>query len=160
MLAAACTTVPPSLPMTSDRLSGRLAVRVDSAPPQATNAMFELRGDARVGELDLSTPLGSVLARARWSPATVELATPRETRRYDNLDAIAQDVLGEPLPMAALFDWLRGRPWPDAGSAPLAGGPGFSQLGWTIDLARRAEGWIVARRERAPAVTVRAQVDR
>lgn len=158
-LCGACTTLPPP-PAAGDVLSGRLAVRIEGDKPQSTTAAFELRGDARAGELDLSTPLGSMLARARWSPGAVELVTPRETRRYVTLDGVAEDVLGEPLPMAALFDWLRGRPWPGATSEPLAGEAGFSQLGWTVSLARQAEGWIVARRAQPPAVTVRAQVER
>jgi outer membrane lipoprotein LolB len=68
-------------------------------------------------------------------------------------------VLGETLPLAALFDWLRGRPWPGAPSRPVAAPPGFEQLGWRVDLARFAEGQVDARRDRAPAVNVRARLD-
>lgn len=61
------------------------------------------------------------------------------------------------LPLAALFDWLRGRPWPRAESQ--ARPDGFEQLGWVVDLSRRAEGWLLARREEAPEVTVRVRLD-
>jgi outer membrane lipoprotein LolB len=61
------------------------------------------------------------------------------------------------LPLAALFDWLRGRPWPRAVSQARSGG--FEQLGWVVDLSRRAEGWLLVRREAAPEVTVRVLLD-
>ena len=36
---------------------------------------------------------------------------------YADLDALAAAALGEGVPMLALFDWLRGRPWAGAPSA-------------------------------------------
>jgi len=68
-----------------------------------------------------------MLAQARWAPGQVVLATPQGERRFDDLDGLTREVLGESLPLAALFDWLRGRPWPGAASRPLAapGGAGF-----------------------------------
>jgi outer membrane lipoprotein LolB len=38
--------------------------------------------------------------------------------------------------------------------------PGFEQLGWSVNLARFDEAWVTARRAQAPAVTVRAKLDR
>ncbi len=162
----ACASVPRGAqPFVADTLSGRLAVRVDAsdgAPARSENAVFELRGNAQAGQLNLSTPLGSVLAQARWAQGTVVLATPQGERRFADLDSLTQEVLGESVPVAALFDWLRGRPWPDAASvgrvAPAE--PGFSQLGWSVSLARFDDGLVVAKRESAPAVTVRAKLDR
>ena len=124
-------------------------------------AAFELQGSAESGTLNLSTPLGSVLAQARWSPGNVVLATPQGENRFADLDALTREVLGEPLPVAALFDWLRGRPWPGAASRTTAAPaePGFEQLGWVVSLARFSEAWVVARRDRAPVVTVRAKLD-
>jgi len=162
----ACATPPISTDnLTSDTLAGRMTVRVDAtASSEARNvtAAFELQGNAKQGRLDLSTPLGSTLARARWSPDRVALVTPRGETRFDSLDALTREVLGESLPVAALFDWLRGRPWPGAAStrsAPPAE-PGFQQLGWVVSLTRFDEGLIAARRDQAPAVTVRAKLDR
>ena len=60
--------------------------------------------------------------------------------------------------MAALIDWLRARAWPGAPSATRDGG--FEQLGWRVDLSRFAEGWVVAARDAAPAVSVRARLER
>jgi outer membrane lipoprotein LolB len=166
MLLGACAVVTPADPDGSaDMLSGRLAVRVDGADNAAArslSASFELRGDAASGRLNLSSPLGSVLAQARWSPSMVVLATPQGETRFADLDALTCQMLGESLPIAALFDWLRGRPWPDAPStatvAPAE--PGFEQLGWVVNLARFDDAWVIAQRASAPVVTVRVKIDR
>ena len=164
LLLAACATLPPP-EAAGDVLGGRLAVRVDAGadtPARSESATFELRGDAQRGRLDLSTPLGSMVAQARWEPAAVRLVTPQGERRFADLDALTREVLGESVPVAALFDWLRGRPWPGAASTSsnVPGARGFTQLGWNVDLGRFDEGWVIARRESAPAVTVRAKLER
>ena len=165
LLIGACTTVPPAPTATSDTLSGRLALRVEaigSASPRAFSAAFDLRGDAQAGTLGLSTPLGSMLAEARWSPAEVVLATPQGTRRFSTLEELTREVLGESVPIEAWFDWLRGRPWSGAASAASSTStPGFAQLGWQVDLGRFDEGTIVAKRDSPPpTVTVRIRLDR
>jgi outer membrane lipoprotein LolB len=141
-------------------LSGRLSVRVDSDPVRALSAAFELSGSAREGAMALTSPLGNTLAQARWKPGDVVLETPGSSQRYPDLDTLAEQALGERVPLAALFDWLRGRPWSGARSEPLTDGEaGFSQLGWRVGLARYAEGWVEARRAAPPAVTMRARLD-
>jgi outer membrane lipoprotein LolB len=145
-----------------DSLSGRLAVRVDGfegAAPRSLSAGFELSGGPRAGRLNLSTPLGSMLAQARWAPGAVVLATPQGETSFSDLDALTREVLGESVPVAALFDWLHGRPWAGAPSTATAA-PGFTQLGWVVDLARLDDAWVIARRDQPPAVTVRAKLDR
>ena len=172
LVAAACTTVPPAPSEASNVLSGRLALRVEplaNEAPRSVSAAFDLRGDSRAGTLGLSTPLGSMLAQARWSPAEVVLTTPRETRRFASLDALTREALGESVPIEAWFDWLRGRPWPGAPSTPLEAAPtpssnpptpGFRQLGWRVDLSQFGAGTIAAVREApAPIVTVRIRLD-
>ena len=93
-----------------------------------------------------------MLAQARWSPGEVVLvdAAGRDAR-FADLDALTREVLGESVPVEAWFDWLRGRPWPGAPSTPQAAAPAFEQLGWRVDLARFAEGWIAATRDSAGA---------
>jgi outer membrane lipoprotein LolB len=156
LLLAACASLSPP---TGDWLSGRLSVRVEGAAPKSVSAAFDLRGDSTTGQLDLTTPLGTTIAQARWSPGEVRLITSDGETHFDDLNTLSREVLGESVPMAALFDWLRGRPWPQAPSQPIAGG-GFEQLGWEIDLARYAEGWVSARRIAEPPVTVRARLDK
>jgi outer membrane lipoprotein LolB len=166
LLLCACASVPkPPAVMSGELLSGRMSVQVDAAggsAPRAMSAAFELEGDAGIGRFGLVTPLGTVVAQARWQPGEVVLVTTQGETRFADLDALTRQVLGEPLPVAALFDWLRGRPWPGAASAlavPPAE-PGFEQLGWSVNLARFDEAWVTARRDKAPAVMVRAKIDR
>ena len=164
LLVAACASVP-TAPTSGDALSGRLAVKVDAwngAAPRSVSAAFELQGDPKTGRLNLSTPLGSVLAQARWSPGSVVLVTPQGERQFADLDDLTSEVLGESLPVPALFDWLRGRPWPGAVSTATTppAERGFEQLGWTVNLARFDEAWVVATRAQPPVVTVRAKLDR
>ena len=152
-----CATIARPAP----ELAGRLAVRVEAfegAPARSLSTQFELRGDAQAGELQLTTPLGSTAAQARWRPGAAELTTADGTRNFADLDALASELLGEALPLAALIEWLRGRPW--AGASSVASDKGFEQLGWRIDLSRFAEGWVLAGRERAPALSVRARLEK
>ncbi len=140
--------------------TGRLALRVEASPergPQSLSAAFELRGDGREGELKLLSPLGTQLAAARWAPALAVLATADGERRFESLDALSREALGEPLPLAALPDWLAGRPW--RGAPHAARDDGFEQLGWAVVTAALAEGQVSARRAAAPAVTLRVRLD-
>jgi outer membrane lipoprotein LolB len=165
-LLGACASVPgPQLAAPATTLAGRMSVHVAAAPgaqARDVTATFDLQGTPEQGKLDLSTPLGTVLAQARWSPGRVALVTPQGETRFASLDELTREVLGESLPVAALFDWLRGRPWPGAPSTPNAAAAerGFSQLGWSVSLARFDEGLIAAQRALPPAVTVRAKLDR
>ena len=145
-------------------LAGRLAVSVAASGGIAARSMtaaFELSGSDRAGQFSLASPLGSVLAQARWSADGAVLDTPKGQTRFDDLGALTREMLGEELPVRAWFDWLRGRPWPGATSAPRVSAPepGFDQLGWTIDLSRFEAARVEARREQSPAVVVRVQLE-
>lgn len=159
-MLSACASLTPPHAQGSQLLSGRLSLRVDSEPVRAFSAAFELSGDAQAGALVLSSPLGATLAQARWAPGEAVLETPGTRARYTDLDTLAEQALGERVPLAALFDWLRGRPWAEVPSEGLpAGEPGFTQMGWRVGLARFSEGWVDARRAAAPVVTMRARLD-
>lgn len=160
LVLVGCATRPPITE--PGQISGRLSVRVAATADtgeRAANMAFELRGNPTAGEIDFSTALGTVVARARWSADRVVLVTSQGERRFDDLDSLSREALGEAVPVAALFDWLRGRAWPGAPSEPDAGGAGFRQLGWQVDLAAYDKGQVIARRSRPPAVTVRAVID-
>jgi len=173
-MLAGCASVAPRPPADAAasaaagelHLSGRLSVQVEGAndrPGSGGNASFDLGGSPARGVLELGTPLGSLVARARWDRAAGEalLETPGHERRFDDLDALTREMLGEAVPVEALFDWLQGRAWAGAPSTPLpeAGNVGFEQLGWRVDLRRYADGLIVATRGGDRAVTLRAHVD-
>ena len=155
---SACASVPRE---DAGWISGRLGLSVaaqDAQPAQQFSAGFELRGDGSSGELRLYTPLGTQIAAAQWAPGHATLRRAEGERSFADLDALALDALGEPVPLAALPDWLAGRAW---GAAPSsANAVGFEQLGWSVDLSARAEGRIVARRAAPPAVVLRVQLER
>ena len=159
-LLAACATPPPT-PGEPVWTSGRISIRIAADASQAAQSIsvaFELRGDGQSGELRLNSPLGMRVAQARWAPGVAVLDTPEGERSFDTLDELSRQTLGEALPLAALPDWIAGRPWPAAPHRVQEGG--FEQLGWSVRLARQAEGWIDARREAPPEVVVRVRLDR
>jgi outer membrane lipoprotein LolB len=156
---AGCAT-PPRADDSGDWTSGRLSLRVEATPErpaQSMNAAFELRGSSQQGELRLVSPLGTQLAAARWQPGVVLLTTPEGEQRFATLEALSRQALGEAVPLAALPDWLAGRPWPEAPHRP--GPEGFEQLGWQVQTQRRAEGWVSARRATPPVVELRVRLE-
>jgi outer membrane lipoprotein LolB len=157
--ASVARVAPPEAAEGDLRLTGRLSVVVAGSTGKATggSAAFELLGNPAAGQLELISPLGTLAARASWAAGTARLQTPEDERRFDDLDALTRELLGEPVPVAALFDWLNGKPWPQAASTPTDSG--FEQLGWQIDLAKFGEGLIVAIRRAEPMVTLRARLD-
>ena len=159
-LLAGCAALAPPAGPASEVLSGRLSVRIDGQPARSVSAGFDLSGSERAGELLLTGPLGTTAARARWAPGQAVLSAGGQDSQHADLDALATAALGEPVPIAALFDWLRGRAWPGApATARDDRTAGFEQLGWQVNLARWAEGWVEAVRSAPPAITVRAKLD-
>ena len=139
---------------------GRLLVRVDattSQDAQSASAAFELRGSGNSGELRLNSPLGTRVATATWSPGRARLTTMDGDRSYASLDELSRQALGQPLPLAALPDWLAGRPWPEAAHQTTP--EGFDQLGWQVNTVQRTQGLVEARRAAAPAVLLRVRLD-
>ena len=160
---AACATPPAPVDRSTTSVSGRLSIQVDASPGQPANrftAAFDLTGTAEQGQLQLNSPLGVTLASAQWGSNEALLVTPRGERRFPDLEALSREALGESLPLRALPDWLKGRPWPGAPSQALASNtPGFDQLDWRIDLSRFGEGWVSADRRSAPVVALRVRLD-
>lgn len=116
--------------------SGRLALKIDSQPPQSFSAAFELNGSVQQGSLTLSTPLGSTLALLAWTPQNATLKSPRENQQFASVDALVAHVTGTNIPAQALFDWLQGK--------------NTANAGWQADLSQHASGRIVARQTRPP----------
>ncbi|MGE0333490.1 MAG: lipoprotein insertase outer membrane protein LolB [Ramlibacter sp.] len=149
LLGAGCATPPPSADRGTAQgpWSGRLALRLDSTPPQSFTAAFELKGRAEAGELALRTPLGNTAAQLTWAPGKATLRSGSDVQDFDSLDALAAHATGTPLPVAALFDWLAGVPTQAAG--------------WSADLTELPTGRLQARRTApAPAADLRLVLDR
>jgi outer membrane lipoprotein LolB len=150
----------PDLAHLARHSSGRIAIRVEGDASKSMSAGFDLRGDARVGLLELSSPLGTQIARATWQPGNVELVTTDGRRRYAALDELAEDAFGQPVPLLALLDWLKGRAWQGAPTTPLSGEAGHVQMGWEVRLGRFADGVIVARRMTPePVITLNVRLE-
>jgi outer membrane lipoprotein LolB len=170
VLLQACATHPP--PLAGHVYTGRLAVRTDAAthlPARSVTGQFELSGNASDGQLVLTSPIGTTVARARWSdpagalgePARIELEADGATTRYATLEQMMQRALGDQLPLAAMFDWLGGRPWPAAPVQRGADGRSFDQLGWHVDLSQLDDNRLIdaQRALPAPALHVRVKLD-
>jgi len=167
---AACATHPP--PLAGVVYTGKLAVRSEAAGDQAARSdsgQFELSGSPSEGQLVLTSPIGVAVARASWShpagihgePGQIELEANGRTLRFDSLDAMTQEAIGQRLPLAAMFDWLAGRPWPGAPATRAPDGGSFEQLGWHVDLASFAPSQLIVADRTAPppALHVRVKLD-
>jgi outer membrane lipoprotein LolB len=148
VLLEACVQLPPAPDIwaSSQAWSGRLSLQVQSESPQSFSANFELKGSPQRGELTLSSPLGNVLLAARWSPAEALLYTGNEPRRFRSIDELIEQSTGTSLPVSALFAWL--------------GGIEDAATGWKVDLTRRPEGRISARRTTPQLSDLRIILDR
>lgn len=123
--------------------SGRISVRTTGAgfqTPQQFSAGFVLTGSATKGELSLDTPLGTTLAKARWAPGMAELTQGGNTQAYASIDDMTTALTGEPLPLAALFQWLQGE--------------ASAVNGWTPNLTQHAQGRISATRQQPSGDTL------
>ena len=116
--------------------SGRLALQVEGNQSQSFSAGFELKGNASAGELTLFSPLGSALAVLAWAPGSATLRNNGQVRKFPSVEALVENATGSDIPVAALFDWLRGTQTPVAG--------------WQADLSRLPEGRLHARRLTPP----------
>lgn len=112
--------------------TGRISLQVQSEPAQAFFAGFELKGSAAQGELTLNSPLGNSLAVLRWSAEEAVLDSGNQIQRFATVGELIEKATGAALPVAALFDWLRGK--------------NTAADGWTADLTQQAEGRISASR--------------
>ncbi len=170
LMLQACVSHPPPLP--GHVYTGRLAVRTDTAPnlpARSVTGQFELSGNASSGQLVLTSPIGTTVARARWSdpvgtqgtPSKIELEADGGTTRYATLEDMMQRAIGDQLPLPAMFDWLSGRPWPDAPVRRGADGKTFDQLGWHVDLSQLADNRLIdaQRPLPAPVLHVRVKLD-
>ena len=112
--------------------AGRISLQLQSEPPQAFFAGFELNGQADKGELTLISPLGSILGIMRWAPGMAVLEQGSSTQRFASTDDLLAHATGAAVPISALFDWLAGKNT----SAP----------GWEADLSQQTKGRITAKR--------------
>jgi outer membrane lipoprotein LolB len=149
LLAGCATPSKPSGPVDAQNgpWSGRLALQVEDKPGDSFSAGFELKGNAGAGELTLYSPLGGTLAQLSWGQGSATLRTGSETRQFPSVDSLIAHATGTPIPVAALFDWLRGT----ATRVP----------GWRPDLTQLGQGRLFAKRlEPRPEADLRLVLER
>lgn len=111
-LLTACASSPVAPPERS--YSGRFAATAAlGGETQNVSGRFslEVRGAQQV--FDLATPIGTTVARVEIGPDGARARGPQlEEVRGDSADALAERLLGWPLPVDGLSDWIEGRPVP------------------------------------------------
>lgn len=169
-LVSACTTT--TLPPADRAYTGRFSATTSLGEQRQSVSgrfSFEIRGATQ--RLELSSPLGTTVARIDIDPdgARATGMQMQEVRGPD-ADALTEQLLGWPLPVSGLIEWIEGRPVPhraarierEAGRATL-----IEQDGWSIrlpeyfDTPRRPRRLVLERAAlaEAPAVTLRLVLD-
>ena len=169
-LLTACATSPRS---PADRAySGRFAVTTalgEQRESVSGRFSLEVRGPQQI--LEVASPLGTTVARIEIEPGGARATGARmQEVRGANADALTEQLLGWPLPVSGLADWIEGRPVPQRSARIERDGDRIvliEQDGWVIRLSEYLEGTARPRRlvlERpagvdTPSVTLRLIVD-
>lgn len=145
-LLAACATPERIAPDgdTAFQRTGRFSVTVEhvDGTRDAVQGGFAWLDTGTTLTLDLSNPLGSTLARVTVNNGLATLTHSNGAQEYaPDADSLVDKVLGSPVPVAGLRDWLRGRTAAgvthdtetDSDTGQLAG---FVQNGWRVRLSR------------------------
>jgi outer membrane lipoprotein LolB len=142
MMAGSPARLPAQLP----EWQGRISVQVLGNTPTSMSASFLLRGDAKNGELDLFSPLGTTLGALQWTPQLVQLSDGSKHQYFNSLAELTEQITGAALPVDAIFAWLEGRE--------------VQATGWQADLSALSQGSLTARRTNpSPEVTLRIKLD-
>ncbi len=115
-------------------IRGRISV-VTGEPPEQKNLYGGFRLElltGGTGQFDVFSPLGQMLAQARWTPDSASLNNGRQTQVFASFEGMTTAVLGVALPRAALQNWVRGEPAATLPFTPFDDGA-FVQLGWRVE---------------------------
>jgi outer membrane lipoprotein LolB len=151
MLAGCATPSRIAKPLSAEQASspewhGRMSVQVQGDNPTSMSTSFSLRGDAKHGELDLYSPLGTTLGALQWTPNMVQLSDGGKHQYFNSLAELTEKTTGAALPVEAIFGWLQGRD--------------VQATGWQADLSALSQGSLIARRTApSPEVTLRIKLD-
>ncbi len=174
VLLAGCASLP--APPPAERVySGRFAATaLVNGKAESSSGRFTLYAGASRTTLDLASPLGNTLARLELGPDGARMQAPGADGSLvqahgANGSALAEQLLGYPLPVEGLADWIDARPVPGR-PAQVQTAEGriqrIEQDGWTIRVLERFDDGTPRRLafERAaegagPAVTLRLVFD-
>lgn len=123
--------------------AGRFALSVNyhSGKQEAVQGGFAWLDTGKRLKLDLANPLGSTLARVEVDSVRAVLTrSDGSSLSAKHPDALIEQVLGSPIPVAGLRDWLQGRTGSDAVTNLEKNTEhqiqAFSQDGWRVRLSR------------------------
>jgi len=126
--------------------TGRFALLVEHQRGErdAVQGGFAWRDTQGQQWLDLANPLGSTLARIEVRLGRAILTrSDGTTDTAPHADALVEQVLGSPIPVDGLRDWLRGRLAPGSAEQVRRGADDhlerFTQNGWQVELSRYDE---------------------
>ena len=143
MLIAACSAVPlaPRSPEAFDLLGRFLVAYRDGS----VTANLRWQHASFQDEIWLMTPTGQTLAHIVDSKDGATLTRADQKRhRAGSVEALTQQALGWPLPLALLQYWVKGQPAPSSKPESLEKGPAgataLTQNGWRVAITYYTEG--------------------
>jgi outer membrane lipoprotein LolB len=145
-LAGCATPVPDSNTLGQSEFLryGRFALKTEdfNRNPEALQGGFTWRDTGERFSLDLTDPMGSVIARVVVERAGATLTRANGEQTYAKTpDALMQTVLGQTVPVDGLRSWLRTITTPLTGMSMVLKDPEgriqtFEQSGWRVQLSR------------------------
>lgn len=146
VVVAACTA-PKIIPSAADsafQRTGRFAVSISGfdGTRDAVQGGFSWLDTGQTLTLDLANPLGSTLARVTLNDGLATLTHSNGAKEYaSDAEGLVEKILGSPVPVTGLRDWLRGRtgtrPVENLHKDRVTGEPiEFMQDGWRVKLSR------------------------
>lgn len=146
LLLVACATPQKITEVDTDsafQRQGRFALSVNHAggKQEAVQGGFAWLDTGNRLQLDLANPLGNTLARVQVQAGQAVLTRSDGSQQAaPHADALVEEVLGSPIPVAGLRDWLQGRtgtnPVSELEKNPQGQIASFSQQGWRVQLSR------------------------
>lgn len=151
LLAGCASLAPPPPPPAASRvagptyldaieLGGRLSLRYQqNGKDEAVHGSFTWDQAPQRTELILLSPLGQTIARLDITPLAASLTQANQPPRVaTDVDALASQTLGWPLPVAGMRDWLQGfvlAPGGQRQAVPRTPGATVRSNGWRIEYA-------------------------
>lgn len=145
-LLSACATTTPPVTEESEVLlsqaferSGRFAVTMQefAGERQAVQGGFTWMERQGILQIDLTNPMGTVLARVQVMPQGASLQRTDGSMEYAaSPDELVAQLLGSPIPVAYLRTWLQGQTRVAAERDEQGRPEAFVQDGWRVRLQR------------------------
>lgn len=150
--------------------SGRFAMKAEvfGRHPEAVQGGFVWKDRGQLLTLDLTNPMGTVLARVEVGPQGALLQESNgKVSRASHPDALISQVIGQEIPVSGLRAWMRGQPASGSTADEVARTSGqlsrLRQNGWSIELSRYDEFGprllVLTRQDGERTVTLRLVID-